>query len=62
MNTYLCFYKSSKVEVKADSSYDAQKIATAHFQMTQRAKVKSYDVTVKPLLIAGKSVINSTIF
>ena len=41
MNGYVCFYKGKKMEVYADSSYEAQKKAAQAF----RAK-KSYDVTV----------------
>lgn len=40
-NGYIAFYKGKQVEVMADSSYQAQQKAAAHF----KAK-KSYDVTV----------------
>lgn len=41
MNTYQAFYKGRTMEVKADTSYSAQKQAAALF----KAK-KSYEVTV----------------
>ena len=41
MNTYVAFYKSKRLEVSADTSYEAQTKAAAAF----RAR-KSYEVTV----------------
>jgi len=41
MNGYICFYKSKKLEVHADSSYEAQQKAAVLF----KAK-KSYQVDV----------------
>ena len=41
MRQYAAFYKGKKIEVSANSSYEAQKIAAQKF----KAK-KSYDVTV----------------
>ena len=41
MNGYIAFYKGRKIEVRAESSYQAQQKAAAEF----RAK-KSYEVTV----------------
>ena len=41
MNGYIALYKGRKLEVRADSSYQAQQKATAEF----KAK-KSYEVTV----------------
>lgn len=41
MNGYLAFYKGKKIEIYADTSYEAQKKAALAF----RAR-KQYDVTV----------------
>lgn len=38
---YVCFYKGKRIEVYANGTYAAQKLAAAHF----KAK-KSYDVNV----------------
>lgn len=54
-NGYIAFYKNKQVEVKADSSYQAQQTAAAHF----KAK-KSYDVNVMLAEKDGEQVIHST--
>lgn len=41
MNTYHAFFKGKKVEVKADTTYEAQKLAASIFKAR-----KSYDVAV----------------
>jgi len=41
MNGYICFYKNKQLEVKANTSYEAQKEAAKQF----KAK-KSYEVIV----------------
>ena len=56
MNTYKAFYKSNKIEVMADTSYQAQLKAAKQFN----AK-KSYDVTVVLLAIDGQPYLNSTL-
>ena len=33
MNGYICFYKNKKVEVMADSSYEAQQKAAKHLKV-----------------------------
>ena len=52
MNGYVCFYRGRRVEVYADTSYEAQKLAAEKF----KAK-KSYEVAVvladKPIDPAG---------
>lgn len=50
-NTYIAFYKGKQMEVDADSSYAAQKLAAEKF----KAK-KSYEVTVKLASKDGKEV------
>ena len=60
MNGYVCFYKGKQCEVFADSSYAAQKLATAYFQQSTRGKVKGYDITVVLAETNGKPVIHST--
>jgi hypothetical protein len=41
MNGYVCFYKGKRIEVYADSSYQAQTKAAEQFKTR-----KSYEVTV----------------
>lgn len=55
MNGYKCFYKGKTIEVYANTSYEAQKLAAAQF----KAK-KSYDVTVVLCEKQGKQVAHST--
>jgi hypothetical protein len=55
MNGYKCFFKGKTIEVEANTSFDAQKIAAAKF----KAK-KSYDVTVVLCEKNGKQVTHST--
>lgn len=45
MNTYICFYKGKKIEVKAESSLEAQTKAAKEFKAKKR-----YEVT--PMLVA----------
>jgi len=51
MNGYIAFYKGRRIEVTAETSYQAQQIAAAKF----RAK-HSYDVTVVLAEKDGKPV------
>jgi len=55
MNGYIAFYKGKKIEVHADTSYEAQQIAAKQF----KAK-KSYDVTVMLAEKNGEQVTHST--
>lgn len=55
MNGYIAFYRGKQAEVRATSSYEAQKQAALLF----RAK-KSYEVTVVLAEKAGKPVTLST--
>ena len=55
MNSYIAFYKNKKMEVKADTSYGAQLLASKAF----KAK-KSYDVSVVLVGLNGSQVAVST--
>lgn len=55
MNGYVCFYKGKRIEVQADTSFQAQTIAAGRF----KAK-KSYDVTVVLAERGGEEVVHST--
>jgi len=55
MNSYIAFYKNKKMEVKADTSYAAQLLASKAF----KAK-KSYDVSVVLVELNGSQVAVST--
>ena len=54
MNGYKAFYKGRELDIYANSSYEAQKLATAQF----RAR-KSYDVTVILCELSGSQVIQN---
>lgn len=54
MSTYKAFYKGKTIELKADSSYQAQTKAAEQFKAR-----KSYDVTVILLETDGKQVIHT---
>jgi hypothetical protein len=54
-NGYIAFWKQKKVEVRADTSYEAQKLAAHYF----RCK-KSHEVTVRLAEKDGKQVTHST--
>jgi len=55
MNGYKAFFKGKSIELKANTSYEAQQLAAKQF----KAK-KSYDVTVVLVEKAGEEVIHST--
>ena len=56
MNTYTALYKGKRIDVDADSSYQAQLIAAKEFKAKH-----SYDVTVMLLVLdSSKVVIHST--
>lgn len=47
MNGYVCFYKNERLEIHADTSYEAQQKAMGELQSAYpRRKIKSYDITV----------------
>jgi hypothetical protein len=56
-NGYVAFYKGKRIEVYADTMYEAQKTASQHFKAR-----KDYDVNVVLAEIDGKPYINSTMF
>jgi hypothetical protein len=51
MNTYHAFYKGKKIELVADSSYQAQRKASEIFKT-----YKAYDITIVLVAIEGKAV------
>jgi hypothetical protein len=55
MNGYKAFYKGKELEIYANSSYEAQKIAAAQF----KAK-KSYEVNVILCEVENKQIIHKT--
>jgi len=55
LNSYICFYKGKKLEIEAETSYQAQGKAAKQF----KAK-KVYQVTVMLAEIGGEQVIHST--
>ena len=55
MNGYICMYKGKRIEVYAETSYQAQLKAAAQFKAR-----KSYEVTVTLAERAGEPVIHST--
>ena len=54
MNGYVCLYKGKRLEVYADTSYQAQQKAAQQF----KAK-KSYEVTVMLAELSGKEYIHT---
>lgn len=61
-NGYIAVHtKAGQCEVYADSSYEAQRKATAILQAKNpRRKIKSYDVSVYLCESNGKQVVHST--
>lgn len=55
MNGYIAFYRNKKIEVMANTSYEAQQKAAVVF----KAK-KSYEVTVMLAEKNGEQVVHST--
>ena len=55
MNGYICFYKHKKIEIMADSSYEAQQKAAKQL----KAK-KAYEITVCLAEKNGVQVTHST--
>jgi hypothetical protein len=55
MNGYKAFYKGKSIEVKANTSYEAQQLASKQF----KAK-KSYDVTIVLCEKGDDQVVHST--
>lgn len=57
MNGYIAFYRGRKIEVHADTSFEAQTKAAAEF----KAK-KSHEVTVMLCEKAGEQVVHAPMF
>ena len=62
MNGYVCFWNRQRVEVHAESSYEAQQKALPLFQKNTRKKVKGYDVAVMLAEKDGKQVTHTPSF
>ena len=57
LNGYICFWKGQKVEVYADTTYNARNVAHNLFkEKAGRKKVNSYDITVMLAEKDGKQV------
>ena len=55
MNTYQANYKGKKIEVLAESTYQAQKLAAQQFKAKH-----SYDVSVALIAVNGQQYTHST--
>jgi hypothetical protein len=53
MNTYIAFWRNKQIEVEAQTSYEAQKRAAAHFKART-----SYEVTVVIAQKDGQPVVH----
>jgi hypothetical protein len=59
MNVYVCFWNGKRVEVKSDTTYQAQKLAVAEFQKgAGRKVVKGYQVVVALAEKNGEQVVH----
>ena len=58
MNGYIGYWKSSKFEVMANSSYEAQQKLVPIIQATTRKKVKGYEIAVMLAEKNGEQVIH----
>lgn len=56
MNKYKCFYKNKTIEVEAETTFNAQKLAQSFF----KAK-KAWEVSVILVEKDGKEIIQSTL-
>ena len=57
---YIAIWNGKRIEVYADTSYQAQCEAEKEFQKGTRKKVKGYDITVVLCEKDGEQVIHST--
>lgn len=57
MNGYVCFYRGKRLEVNAETTYQAQQIAAKQF----KAK-KEYEVAVTLAEKGGKQVVHTPLF
>ena len=59
-NGYKCFWNGKELDVYADTTYQAQQIATEKFQkISRRRTVKDYDVTVVLCELNGEQYTHS---
>lgn len=56
MNTYIAFFKNKKIEVKADTSYQAQTLAAKQLKVK-----KQYEITVVLSLLDNKEVVHKAV-
>ena len=61
-NGYIAMWNREKVEVYADSKFEAQEMAQAHFQKGTRKRIKGYDVTVMLAEKGGSQVTHRPMF
>ena len=61
-NGYVAMWNRERVEVFADSTYEAQELAQKHFQKSTRKRVKGYDITVVLAEKGGKQVTHRPMF
>ena len=61
-NGYVCLYNGQRVEVHADTTYEAQELARVEFQKKYpRRKVKGYDVTTVLAERGGETVTHTAV-
>lgn len=59
-NGYIAFYNGKKIEVYANSSYEAQQKALKTFQSQSRKKIQGWEINVTIATKDGEDVIHST--
>ena len=62
MNGYMALWQGKRIEVYADTAYDAQKLAAIDFQRGTRKKVKQYEVNVYLCERNGEQVVHVASF
>ena len=60
MNGYIAMWNGKRIEVFADTSYNAQCEAEKEFQKNSRKKVKGYEITVVLCEKDGEQVVHNT--
>ena len=55
-NDYVAFWNKEKIQIKANTSYEAQQKAVDIFQKKTRKKVKGYDISI--VLDNGKNLVS----
>lgn len=62
MNGYVCFYNSRRIEVIADTAYEAQEKAVVQFSVgrpSRRKAIKGHEVTTCLAEVDGVQVIHT---